>query len=329
MLPSQDSAPISPSGPAWLPVRPPAVGPLRARHPLDGVVVARDGPVRPPGLAWRNRIDLSMRAASPVGALGYAVDRWGNSRFEARWVDRVVAAGVDVAAGGARVDEPHVAHLGWVREVLDGGGGLQLPIGLLGPDVAIESSRLLVRGVGVVGCVPVHQEGRGPGLLLDPRYAITVVCLLARDPGLRSVEWAGVAEHTPGERYLRHDYRYPCGAFGPLPRLRRSSVPAPRVPGSGVSLHRAAEPRWYGTPVGLEPGQTLVVDARTLWACGAGEQPWMALIVRLIAPGAVIARPECAPPIVRVSGAFSYWNSPGRHLHLREARRRSARELGP
>ncbi|WP_424642216.1 hypothetical protein [Embleya sp. AB8] len=242
-------------------------------------------------------------------------------------MSRVVTTGLEIAAGDARVDEPHMAHQQWVHDVLTGGCGLQLPIALLGPDIAIESTRLLVRGDGAVGCVPVHQQGHAPGLLLDPRHTITVVCLLARDPTSHPTAWAGVAEHTPGGGYLRHDYRHHCGVFGQLPRLRRMSVPAARIPGSAVSLRRGPGPRWYGTSIGLHPGQMLVVDARTLWTCGAGDQPWMALIVRLIAPGAVLARPEHAPPIVRLSGTFAHWNSPARHL--REARRASDRRLGP
>jgi len=288
-----------------LPVRPPGTVARTARpigeasDPLVGVIdppMPRGAlPVRPPDLPWSNRSDLARHAQSPLGACGWAVHPWCDPEFEGSRLAGLVDDGLGILDGATRLDDPHTGHAGWIGRVL-GPAALALPRAVLGNDLAIESSRLLVLRPGAVAGVPVHQCGHGPGLLLDPRRMLTMVCLFAHDD-MSGVPWARVAEYTPADGYMRHDYAGDAGSLGRLPRLRREND----------------GPRWCRSQPIVRPGDVLHVDGRTLLTYGTSA-PWMALVIRLIAPGAVVARPTHAPRVRRVSGSATRWGAASREL---------------
>ncbi|WP_406300861.1 hypothetical protein OG948_59095 (plasmid) [Embleya sp. NBC_00888] len=247
--------------------------------------MAPTGPVRPPDSPYAARSDHALRASSPVGANGYALDAWCRPEQETRRYAGIVAEGRAMAGDAARVDNPHVTHARWVERVI-GRHALALPRAGLGPDVGVVASSLLCGSGGVT--VPMHQRGHGPGHLVDPRHAMGVVCLLAHD-GARP--WARVAPYTPGCGYMAHDYTALAGPFGVWPTL----------PGTDGRLFESAD-------VDMSPGAVLYVDGRTLLSYGTAAS-WMALELLLVGRHGLIGSAADAPPVRTMSGSAVRWQA--------------------
>jgi len=252
--------------------------------------------VLPPDSPWSNRIDRALATESPCGVAGYELDRWLSPAEDADRHREINAWVLGIAGGRARVDHPHLHGGPWLRSVVTGRAGLELPRVLLGDDLAIESSRLFVHRPGEPAAVPVHQDVPEHGLL-DPRFAVTALYLLAHE-GFG--QFARTAPHTHADGFLPHEPA-DTGVFGELPRL-----------------DRADGRRWWTARVPLLPGDVLCTDLRTLRTFGT-DAPWMALVVRWVAPAAVVGRSAGAPPIVRVWGSFVAWDQAAA---LARARRR-------
>jgi hypothetical protein len=273
-----------------LPVRPPGPPPgsvlARTAGPIEGVVITASGPVRPPDSPFANRADRAMLAGSPVGAIGYGVDVWCDPVHERRRYEGVVAEGLSIVGDAARVDDPHVLYPRWVEQVV-GRRALALPREGLGCDVGIVASTLLCAGGDVVATVPMHQRGHGPGLVVDPRRAVAVVCLLAHDG---SRPWARVAPHSVGYGYLRQDHAYDTDGLGTWPTV----VDDGRL--------------WDWDRPALRPGDALYLDGRTLVSYGTSA-PWMALELLLVGRHGLVRRQTNAPPVRTVSGSAVPWQA--------------------
>ncbi|MFE3205693.1 hypothetical protein [Embleya sp. NPDC059237] len=248
--------------------------------------------------AHTGRLDHAMRIESPLPGSGVAVDTWCDPAFEATRLAVLVEAFRAVAAGAARLDDVHHTHPRLVRGLLDTTEALCLPGIALGPDLAIESSRLLTHRAGQEAAVPCHQDGIAPGLLLDARHAMTAVYLLAHDGAL---PFARVAVASLADAYLPHR-PVAAGAFGTLLRAERGRR------------------RWMGTDIDLRPGQALYLDTRTLRSIGT-DASWSALTLRLVTPLGVVRRPADAPVLRSLrAGSRVRWHDPA---SLQRARRRA------
>ncbi|MEU0938961.1 hypothetical protein [Embleya sp. NPDC005971] len=253
---------------------------------MEGVIVSDCLPVRPPNSPYAARHDRGLRAASPLGASGYGVDAWCDPAHETRRYAGIVADGRAIVAGAARVDDPHVTHARWVERVI-GRHALVLPRAILGCDLGIVASTLLCTGGNVVATVPMHQRGHGPGLLVDPRRAVVVVCLLAHDG---SLPWARVAPYTPGCGYMGHDYAHDTGGLGIWPTLADDGQ------------------LWDRVNPQVRPGGVLYTDARTLTSYGT-TAPWMALELVLVGRHGLVHGAADAPPVRTVSGSAVRWQA--------------------
>lgn len=283
-----------------LPVPPPM------RRVLEGRVVDDRAPVGTPVLppdspsAHTARLDHAMRMDSPLPWSGTATDTWCDPRFEQDLLGSFVTEALAAADGAARLDAVHHTHWPLLQRLFDTTGALCLARLALGGEIGIEASRLLVHRGGERAAVPVHQDGTGPGLLLDPRHALTVTYLLAHEG---DEPFARVAAASLADGYLPHA-PLDAGAFGAWPRLLRDGR------------------RWENTATHLRPGQALFADLRTLRSFGTASS-WMALTLRLVTPLGVIRRPTDATPIRRTGTSRIRWHDPAA---LHRARRKA---LGP
>ncbi|MFF7249980.1 hypothetical protein ACFZBU_39530 [Embleya sp. NPDC008237] len=227
-----------------------------------------------------------MRTASPLPWSGSAWDTWCDPQHRPHTLATFADAALAAADGAARVDDMHLEHWPLIQRLADTTEALTLVRNMLGPDLDVESSRILVhRGPAAM---PVHQDGAGPGLLLDPRHTVTSVYVLAHDG---DTAFATVVPTSLADGYLRHG-TLDCSEFGSLPRL----LPEPGR-------------RGRSTDVDLPPGHALHCDPRTLRQYGSSAF-WVALILRWVTPLGVVRRPAGAPPIRRVSGEFVHWHEP-------------------
>jgi len=271
--------------------------PGRRRFVPHVVPASPNLPVRPPDSPWSNRIDRALDTDSPCGPAGYDLDRWLSPADDTDRHRRINARVLAIAGGRPRVDNPHLDGAPWLQHVVTGRAGLELPRILLGNDLAIESSRLLVHRPDEPAAVPVHQDVSEHGWL-DPRFSVTALYLLAHE-GFEPFVRTGPYTHAEG--FHPHEPT-DTGAFGQLPRLVREDGR-----------------RWWTARVPVLPGDVLCADLRTLRTFGTNAA-WMALVVRWVTPAGIIERAPDAPPIVRVRGRFVAWDQPAA---LARARRRA------
>jgi hypothetical protein len=286
-----------------LPVPPPA-GRVPAERPdAAEPVLPGASPVLPPAspYAHTGRLDHAMRTESPLPWSGVAVDMWCHARFDADRLASLVDDFRAAAAGAARLDGVHHTHWPLVRQLIETTEALCLPGIALRGDIAIEASRLLDYRAGQRAAMPCHQDGTGPGLLLDPRHALTATYLLAHDG---NAPWARVSTASLADGYLPHQL-VQAGVFGDLPRAVRG------------------DRRWECTDIDLQPGQVLCLDTRTLRSIGT-DASWTALSLRLVTPLGIVRRPaDAPPPRAARPGGNTRWHDPAA---LHRARRKF---LGP
>jgi hypothetical protein len=264
-----------------------APGPAHRRPAPPAPPPALGLPGLPPDLHWSNRIDLAMHTASAVGPSGYLVGPWLEPDAPAGRHAEILRQVLDTAAGESRVENPHLARPSWLQRVVTGRHPLDLPRTLLGPDLAIESSRLYTRDGTRPGAIPLHQDQPEHGTL-DPRFALTGLYLIGHTG---SAPFARVAPHSHAHGHLPHE-PHSTVAFGELPRLVRDDGR-----------------RWWQAEPAFDVGDVLYLDPRTLRTFGT-PAAWIVLAVTWIAPPAVLYRPVGAPPVLRMCGQFTRWHDP-------------------
>jgi ectoine hydroxylase-related dioxygenase (phytanoyl-CoA dioxygenase family) len=175
---------------------------------------------------------------------------------------------------------PHISEA-WARELAASPAVVEKVTGLIGPDVAVENTFLMVKRPGDGFTVPPHQDGINDRIELDPAKAVAV--------------WLAISPATPEN-----------GCLEVVPRSYQHGY---------LPYHRAAEPGSPLTtgplegnagfvPVRLWPGQACALDVRLLHRSGPnnGTAPRIGLNIRYVAPGGLQVRRLPAPDLFPVAG---------------------------
>ena len=189
----------------------------------------------------------------------------------------------DTAGPGNVTANPHLSQ-DWARRAVTCGRVISAVAALLGPDIAVENTFLMIKRPGDRFTVPAHQDGINDRIQLDPARSVAV--------------WLAVSEATAVN-----------GCLEIVPGSHR---------GGYLPFHRAGSPAGDGrrpltlaagdgdgfTPVPLDGGQACVLDVRLVHRSGpnTGSAPRIGLNIRYVAPGGWIIRDGPGPHLLPVAG---------------------------
>ncbi|WP_131767954.1 phytanoyl-CoA dioxygenase family protein [Candidatus Protofrankia californiensis] len=226
--------------------------------------VMTDGPCEPDGVT-----SLRWAAAGNAAALGQA------------------AAAFCRRNGRDALPNPHRMY-SWARAWVTTPALLQVVTKMIGPDVAVESSLMLVKRPEISYVVPAHQDGINDQVVLDPARSVAVWLALSD-----ADEAAGCLQVAAGSH--RAGYK----------SYRRETV--------GGSTHLAVKDPAHlvFTKFPVTAGMAIALDVRTVHRSAANRStgPRIALNVRYVAPGAVHPRRREPPPALDVI-CGNGWPSP-------------------
>ncbi len=226
--------------------------------------VMTDGPCEPDGVTG-----LRWAAVGNAAALGQAAAAFCRRH------------GCDV------LPDVHRGH-SWARACVTAPALLRAVTAMIGPNVAVESSLLVVKRPECPYVVPAHQDGINDRIVLDPARSVAVWLALS-DVG----ETAGCLQVAAGSH--RAGYK----------PYRRETT--------GCDLHLAVRDpaRFVFTKLPVTAGAAIALDVRTVHrsATNRGPVPRIALNIRYVAPGAVHLRRREPLPVLDVICGNS-WSSP-------------------
>ncbi|MFE0099832.1 phytanoyl-CoA dioxygenase family protein [Streptomyces sp. NPDC059009] len=155
---------------------------------------------------------------------------------------------------------------------------------MLGPDIAVENSFLVIKWPGRAFEVPWHQDGINDRLRLAPGRSVAAWLALTDAP-LDS----GCLHVVPGSQragYLAYDVEQNTGAA------------------RGRALGAKVADGTVGVPVPVEAGQGLLMDTRLLHCSHTNhsQTPRVGLNIRYVAPDAVTMRDDSSPSLVPICG---------------------------
>lgn len=174
---------------------------------------------------------------------------------------------------------PHAAEA-WARELVASPAVVETVTGLIGPDVAVENTFLMIKRPGDGFAVPPHQDGINDRIELDPARAVAV--------------WLAISPATPEN-----------GCLEVVPgSQRRGYLQYHRAGEAGSPLTTGLHGEAGFVPVRLRPGQACALDVRLLHRSGPnnGTAPRIGLNIRYVAPGGLQARRLPAPDLFPVAG---------------------------
>lgn len=185
-----------------------------------------------------------------------------------------------IAGLGNVTANPHATEA-WARELVASPPVLGTVTGLIGPDVAVENTFLMVKRPGDGFAVPPHQDGINDRIELDPARAVAV--------------WLAISPATPGN-----------GCLEVVPGSQhRGYLPYHRAgePGNPLTTGPIADEAGF-VPVCLRPGQGCVLDVRLLHRSGPNNDAAarIGLNIRYVAPGGFQVRRPPAPDLFPVAG---------------------------
>ncbi|MFF9897741.1 phytanoyl-CoA dioxygenase family protein [Streptomyces longispororuber] len=181
------------------------------------------------------------------------------------------------------VRNPHLSAE-WARAVVRAPRLLAAVQDLIGRDVAVENTFLVLKWPYQNFAVPWHQDGLNDRVILHPARSVAAWLALTDTGPLN-----GCLHVIPGSQ--RGGYL----PYGPEPGRH-----ARRGRGLGA---RVAEGTW-GVPMPMAAGSGLLMDVRLLHRSlsNAGEGARLGLAIRYVAPGAVAMRDGSSPSLDPVSG---------------------------
>jgi ectoine hydroxylase-related dioxygenase (phytanoyl-CoA dioxygenase family) len=212
--------------------------------------------------------------AGVCGNLGYQAPALWEQPGQAR----TLAARLGLRPGAGNVTANLHLSEDWARELVRAPVLLSRVCGLIGADVAVENTYLMVKRPGDGFVVPPHQDGVNDRIELDPDRSVAV--------------WAAITEATAVN-----------GCLEVLPGSHSGGyLPYQRAEGGSLSVGDAGQAGGW-LPVPLEPGQAVVLDVRLVHRSGpnAGTGPRIGLNIRYVAPGGLHVRsgePPCLFPVV-------------------------------
>ncbi|MEV0976549.1 phytanoyl-CoA dioxygenase family protein [Streptomyces sp. NPDC049915] len=217
-----------------------------------------------------------------LGPLGYRlVPEWAAaSRARARAAEIVTAH-----RGASRevVRNPHLDQE-WAQTIVRAPRLLNAVQDLIGPDVAVENTFLVIKWPGRPFEVPWHQDGINARLELDPHRSVAAwVALTDAD------EDTGCLHVIPGSQ--RGGYR---------PYEVEAETGAARGRALGVDIDHSIA----GMPVAVPAGSGLLMDTRLVHCShsnsGAGAR--VGLNIRYVAPEGILRRAPSSPSLAPLTG---------------------------
>jgi ectoine hydroxylase-related dioxygenase (phytanoyl-CoA dioxygenase family) len=198
---------------------------------------------------------------------------------------RGLAQRLAFAGLGEVTRNPHLEHQ-WARDAVTCPALLASVKALIGADIAVENSFLIVKQPQSTFAVPVHQDGINDRIILDPARAVAA--------------WLAVTDATTSNGCLQVIPGSHRGGY--LPYHREASA----TPGGGQRPLTTAEAFSDDmfVPVPLPGGQACLMDVRLVHRSGPNQsqRPRIGLNVRYVAPQAVTTRGGSAVDLFIVTG---------------------------
>lgn len=179
---------------------------------------------------------------------------------------------------------PHLSQ-GWARRAAACPGLLREVCALIGPEVAVENTLLLIKRPGDGFAVPPHQDGINDRIELDPARSVAAWLAITDATAAN-----GCLEVLPGSH--RHGYL-------PYRRAQDATASGRRPLTTGTPAGEAAF-----APLPLAAGQACVLDVRLVHRSGPNVGTGMraGLNIRYVAPGAWTLRAGPPPRVYPVTG---------------------------
>jgi ectoine hydroxylase-related dioxygenase (phytanoyl-CoA dioxygenase family) len=199
---------------------------------------------------------------------------------------RRLAAWLTALRPGEVTRNPHLEHQ-WAREAVSSPVLLAAVQALIGAEIAVENSFLIIKQPQTALAVPAHQDGINDRIMLDPARAVAA--------------WLAVTDATAANGCLQVIPGSHRDGYLPYHRA------APATPG-GHQRPLAATGDFSDQAFRLLPlpgGQACLMDVRLVHRSGPNRsrQPRIGLNVRYVAPQAVTARGGSAVDLFVLTGA--------------------------
>jgi ectoine hydroxylase-related dioxygenase (phytanoyl-CoA dioxygenase family) len=178
---------------------------------------------------------------------------------------------------------PHLRS-GWARQAVTCRAIVGEVTALIGAEVAVENTFLMIKWPGDGFAVPAHQDGINDRIELDPVRSVAVWLAISEATAAN-----GCLEVAPGSQQA-----------GYLP-YRRAGLPASgRHP---LTLAASGHDTGF-VPVPLAAGQACALDVRLVHRSGPNTSttPRIGLNIRYVAPGGWIVRAGPGPHLLPVTG---------------------------
>jgi len=190
---------------------------------------------------------------------------------------------VGMAGPGNITANPHLSR-DWVRRAVTCGRVVSAVTALIGPDIAVENTFLVIKRPGDQFTVPAHQDGINDRIQLDPARSVAV--------------WLAVSEATAASGCLEIAVGSHRGGYLPYRRAEAAAGDDRRP----LTLAKGTSGSF--TPVPLATGQACVLDVRLVHRSGpnTGSAPRIGLNIRYVAPGGWTLRAGPGPHLLPVAG---------------------------
>ncbi|MEW1720615.1 phytanoyl-CoA dioxygenase family protein [Streptomyces sp. NPDC093109] len=218
----------------------------------------------------------------PLGLPGFrALRAWAPDETVFGWVTELIDT-----YGPSRTEvvrNPHHSEE-WARSAVVSPSLLDAVAELLGPNLAVENTFLLIKWPGADFEVPWHQDGINDRIELDPLRSVAVWLALTE-----ATETSGCLRIVPGSQRA-----------GYLPYKAEDANGAARGRALGVQPPEGV----VGLPVPAAMGDGVLMDTRTVHCSGpnAGTSPRIGLNIRFVAPGGFAIRDGSSPSLLPVAG---------------------------
>ena len=181
------------------------------------------------------------------------------------------------------VRNPHLDEE-WAQAIVRAPRLLNAVRDLIGPDVAVENSFLVIKWPGRNFEVPWHQDGINDRLELDPGRSVAAWLAITDAP-----PESGCLQVVPGSQ-----------RYGYQPYEVEAATGAARGRALGVRVDEGE----HGVPVPVRAGSGLLMDTRLIHSSPSnrGSGIRVGLNVRFVAPGAVRMRDGSSPSLIPLSG---------------------------
>lgn len=214
------------------------------------------------------RSSTALAEPSVCGQAGYlAPVTWGTPQAAGNLAGQLL----EIPSLANVTANPHLTE-SWARRLVTYTPLLQSVCDLIGPEIAVENTYLMVKHPGDGFAVPPHQDGINGRIELDPARSVAV--------------WLAITETTLGNGCLEVQYG----------SQQRGYVPYHRADDGPLTIDTDDSAPFV--PVELSPGQACVLDVRLVHRSGPNTttRARIGLNIRYVAPGGMQVRDGATPP---------------------------------